>query len=101
MSGDSFKDFLQNNAAPVPAEPLGEQARVWRHIEGQQVKTKRWLWVLGPSLVAGAMALVFMVTTEQGPKVSEEAYLYQEWESFSRDVDADVDQEVNILFAAE
>lgn len=101
MSGDSFKDFLQKNAAPVPGEPLGEPARIWRHIEGQQARQRRWFWVLGPSLVAGVMAIVFLVMSEPSSGVSEEAYLYQEWESFSRDVDADVDQEVNVLFASE
>lgn len=90
MSDESLKHFLKDNAPNVPAEPLGESARIWRAIEVR--KKRQTMWRIVPALVtATAAMLVFVVHTQvlRTEEKLEEEYLYQEWQAMMSEVNAD------------
>ena len=102
MNDDSFRNFLKENATPVPDAPLGESSRIWRHIEDRKHRRRRAWWVL-VSAMAATLALVVAVKTQKPVVVAgaEEDYLYQEWSEFSKEVDSDFDQDMAIMFNGE
>lgn len=102
MNDDSFKNFLKENAAPVPPAPLGESSRIWRNIADQKQRRMKAWWVLVPT-VAATLALVVTVKTQSPNTVggAEEDYLFQEWSEFSSEMESDFDQDMAIMFNGE
>lgn len=101
MSDDSFKNFLQENAAPMPSAPVGEEGRIWSYIDNRNSRSPWWWVIWGPTLAGVTLTFFLLKPINKTMFISEETYLYQEWESLVREVDTDVDQELNNLFAGE
>lgn len=100
---DEFKNFLKENAAPVPPSPLGEEKAIWRKIEDKKRK-RRGAWLVLVPLFTASLAVVVMIGKPHpmvtAPEIAgEEDYLYQEWQDFAKEVDSDFDQEMIMMFA--
>lgn len=93
MNDDSLKKYLKENAKPVPSEPLGEAARIWRSLDRR--RNRRMWWSLAPILATAAVvAFVVHTQTLQNEAKVEEEYLYQEWNAMMSDVNSDVETEL-------